>query len=248
MVESLRIISDFLARRDVTTLSEVSPVDSIVLIGSSLVGSVRVAAEARRLGWSDRILIAGGIGHSTQDLRDQVIAHPEFGSVSTEGRAEADIFRDILVDFLGVESDAVTVENQSTNCGANAAESRRVSDLAGGIRSCLLIQDPTMQRRTHASFDRAWSDVDSFRVVSYAPFRPVASNSSSGVLSVSGDSDPIWPFSRFVSLILGEIVRLRDDENGYGPCGKNFIDHVEIPSSVFEAFEQVESVYGARKQ
>lgn len=105
-----------------------------------------------------------------------------------------------------------------------------------------------MQRRTHASFERAWSDVDSFRVVSYAPFLPTISATSSGELGVAGDRDPIWPFPRFVSLILGEIVRLRDDENGYGPRGKNFIDHVEIPLEVLEAFERVESVYGARKQ
>lgn len=35
---------------------------------------------------------------------------------------------------------------------------------------------------------------------------------------------------------MGEIPRLRDDENGYGPNGKNFIAHVNIPDEIKEAY------------
>ena len=47
----------------------------------------------------------------------------------------------------------------------------------------------------------------------------------------------MWDMERYISLLLGEIPRLSDDENGYGPKGKNFISHVEIPYEVKEAFE-----------
>jgi hypothetical protein len=53
----------------------------------------------------------------------------------------------------------------------------------------------------------------------------------------------MWDIERYVSLLLGEIPRLTDDENGYGPCGKDFIAHVEIPAEVRNAFEALKCQY-----
>ena len=47
----------------------------------------------------------------------------------------------------------------------------------------------------------------------------------------------MWDMERYISLLMGEIPRLSDDENGYGPRGKNFIAHVDIPEEVRAAFE-----------
>ena len=233
MINDLNLVSSFLARRDIEPLSRVK-VDAIFLIGSSLIGSVRLAAEAVHARVAPIILCSGGVGHSTQDLRDQVASVPQFTNVTVDGRGEAEIFRDLLVDHFAVPGDQVYLETVSTNCGANAVESRKLADSIGGIQSGLIIQDPTMQLRTHASFDRAYMD-SAIRLFSYAPFVPMVEVGTNDDFEVVGDSDPIWPFSRFLSLILGEIDRLRDDENGYGPNGKNFIDHVEIPAGVLEA-------------
>lgn len=41
------------------------------------------------------------------------------------------------------------------------------------------------------------------------------------------------------SLALGEIPRLRDDENGYGPRGRGFIAHVDIPEAVEAAWRRL---------
>ena len=35
-----------------------------------------------------------------------------------------------------------------------------------------------------------------------------------------------------LELLFGEVIRLRDDENGYGPRGKGFIVHVEVPEEI----------------
>lgn len=45
----------------------------------------------------------------------------------------------------------------------------------------------------------------------------------------------LWKPERFFDLIMGEIPRLRDDEAGYGPMGKAFITHVDIPIEVEDA-------------
>ena len=54
----------------------------------------------------------------------------------------------------------------------------------------------------------------------------------------------MWDIDRYVNLLMGEIPRLKDDENGYGPKGKNFIAHVDIPETVYDAFKQLKAVYG----
>lgn len=46
----------------------------------------------------------------------------------------------------------------------------------------------------------------------------------------------LWPVARYLSLLLGEVPRLRDDAQGYGPRGKNFIAHVDIPADVEAAW------------
>ena len=42
---------------------------------------------------------------------------------------------------------------------------------------------------------------------------------------------------RLYELALGEVYRLRDDENGYGPNGKGFLRHVDVPEEVNRSFE-----------
>ncbi|WFO09213.1 hypothetical protein MAY76_13230 [Edwardsiella ictaluri] len=49
-----------------------------------------------------------------------------------------------------------------------------------------------------------------------------------------------------MSLLLGEIPRLRDDERGYGPRGRDFIAHVTIPDTVEAAFTRVAASLGGR--
>ena len=48
-----------------------------------------------------------------------------------------------------------------------------------------------------------------------------------------------WTVKRFLGLVLGEICRLRDDEDGYGPRGRNFLPHVDIPEAVWESYVRV---------
>jgi hypothetical protein len=51
----------------------------------------------------------------------------------------------------------------------------------------------------------------------------------------------VWDVQRYLSLLLGEIPRLRDD--GYGPAGKNFINHVDIPASAEAAWDRLSQRY-----
>ena len=54
----------------------------------------------------------------------------------------------------------------------------------------------------------------------------------------------MWESDRYINLLMGEIPRLRDDENGYGPAGKGFIAHVDIPENVKKAFSELKYICG----
>ena len=49
-----------------------------------------------------------------------------------------------------------------------------------------------------------------------------------------------------MQLRMGEIPRLTDNESGYGPNGKDFIAHVDIPSEVKDAFYELTKIYGEK--
>ena len=56
--------------------------------------------------------------------------------------------------------------------------------------------------------------------------------------------DDLWEKQRFCELLVGEVTRLKDDENGYGPNGKGFIGHVDVPEDVVQAAKRVKEVFG----
>lgn len=66
--------------------------------------------------------------------------------------------------------------------------------------------------------------------------------SSSAGYSIT-EQQGVWDVDRFLSLLLGEIPRLRDDPAGYGPAGKGFIDHVNIPTAVEAAHARLARRY-----
>lgn len=58
--------------------------------------------------------------------------------------------------------------------------------------------------------------------------------------------DGIGTVDRYIQLLMGEIPRLKDDINGYGPNGKGYIEHVDIPYSVEEAYSKLENIIGVK--
>ena len=55
------------------------------------------------------------------------------------------------------------------------------------------------------------------------------------VPSVTG----LWPVARYLGLLLGELPRLQDTPEGYGPRGKDFISHVTFPPEIIDAWRQL---------
>ncbi len=146
------------------------------------------------------------------------------------------------------------VEDQSTNCGANASKTRELLEReeVQTPKTMFVVQDPTMALRTVASFEKAFDGITGeWPVVKSSPvFIPRMRD--------GGDGEPVWDVGEiaeeelwercsFYDLIIGEIPRLRDDINGYGPRGKGFISHVYIPAEIEEAWDRLKYEIGTSR-
>jgi uncharacterized SAM-binding protein YcdF (DUF218 family) len=234
-------IAAYLARRDIASLSPavVPRADVLVLCGSAVLAAIDIAATAFQGGLADRLVVSGGVGHSTPYLRQAVRESPRYGDVPTDARPESAIIAEILRRHYAVPDAAILVEDQSTNCGENVTFSVDLLELTPWkLRSVLLLQDPTMQRRTHECFRRSLRDAAGVRVWSNAPFVPTVPDHDARNVH-DEDGRIVWSMRRFTTLIMGEMCRLHDDEHGYGPSGADFIDHVDIPRAVMDAYQRL---------
>lgn len=97
-----------------------------------------------------------------------------------------------------------------------------------------------MQRRMDAGL-RKYAPED-LVIINYAAYS-VKTVLHSGKLEFDRQPHGIWIVDRYVNLLMGEIPRLADDADGYGPVGKDFIAHVDILEMVSVAFEELKKVY-----
>ncbi|WP_051695534.1 YdcF family protein [Caulobacter sp. UNC358MFTsu5.1] len=210
--------------------------DMVILAGNAILSTAIAAFKAAK-DCKAPLLITGGIGHSTPFLAQTV--GEICADIDVQDCPEAEILRDVAVRFCGLDEQRILLEPASTNCGENASFSGRLLD-ERGLRpaTALLVQDPLMQRRTDASFKRAWRD-RAWRTefVNWPTFIPRLALVDGQVAYAKSLARPLWPGGRFMSLLLGEIPRLRDDAHGYGPRGKDFISHVDIPPRIERSFE-----------
>jgi uncharacterized SAM-binding protein YcdF (DUF218 family) len=197
--------------------------DLIVLVGSAVLSSIPHAIDLFERGFAPQILVCGGIGHSTPLLWEKAPAH--------RGLPEAMVFSNLLRADGRVPPPRVYIEDQSRNCGENAAFSYRLLQAVGRLPgSILLIQDPAMQRRTAATFRREWQRHG-------MELRVVNAPSCVPQFTPEGQPEPAeWSAERLRSLLLGEIPRLRNHADGYGPQGRDFIEAVEIPEEIEAAW------------
>ena len=233
----------------------------LVVCGSECLHPLFTGVAALARGVAKRLVVSGGVGHATSRLYAAVQKDARLVGVKAEPPlTEGAVMRQVAL-ALGADSASVFAEELSTNCGSNAVETRRLLERLLGVapRRIIVLQDPTMMRRTHETFLAAWADVPGAEIRSWASFIPATQVDNSGRLVIAsppcGDSHhpclaemlpPQWDVPRFVGLCLGEIPRLRDDAHGYGPLGKGFIGHVDIPVDVEAAYTRLAARHAPR--
>lgn len=264
LAEDVNTISSFLSHEDVRLYpsSESQHYDAIVLCVSAIFHCAETlfqAIQQRASSLTPTLILCGGIGHSTPHLYTAVAQNPCYAHLADRinGLPEAQVMYKILntcypTDDAKDSHVKVLIEDQSTNCGANATETKkllrkhRVSVTGGKV---LVIQDPTMSLRTKMSFEKAFEDGEV--VFEACPtFVPKVMEKDGRLRFDESEGikeEELWDMDRFLGLILGEIVRLGDDETGYGPRGKGFIGHVDVPEEVLGAYARLEKSVQAKR-
>ena len=269
ILDDVNSIAAFLAHNQVPSLKTCDPVDCIIICASSVLYQASYVFQALedRPSLAKVLVLVGGIGHSTNLIYDAVARHPEYHELKdkTAGLPEANVLHWILTSFFDLSrlehgGLKIFVENRSTNCGANAVETRKVLDKHGvtGPLNCIVVQDPTMSLRTVASFEKACEDLPAaerprFKACpTFVPKTRIEDGQLEYVVDVKNGlrdelrlrPDDLWEKKRLCELLVGEVARLKDDENGYGPKGKGFIGHVDVPNNVVQAAQRVKEVFG----
>lgn len=247
IVENINILARFCGKRDLSVLTSdelkvkygLEQVDVMVLFGGSILAGGDVLAEAMKNGIAKNYVIVGGSGHTTETLREKM--HNEFPEIKTDGLPEANVFASYLKYKYDLEPDFL--ECNSTNCGNNITylldllKENNVS-----FKSIIISQDATMQHRMEAGL-RRYIPQDNI-VINYAAYDVdvvVQDNKLAFKQHIWG----MWNMERYITLLMGEIPRLSDDAEGYGPSGKNYIAHVEVPIEVRNAFMELKKEYGS---
>jgi uncharacterized SAM-binding protein YcdF (DUF218 family) len=213
----------FCARRDVPRL-EPAAADVAILFGGSILAGADVFAAAMRAGVARRYMIVGGEGHTTDALRRTL--------GETKPKTEAALFDRYLRRRYALTADLL--EQESTNCGNNVTNALALLRAEGVPHGRLvLVQDATMQQRMDAGFRR--HAAPGTQIINYAAHQTLVT----GTLEFGDPPAGMWSLDRYVSLLMGEVPRLTDDANGYGPAGRGFIAHVDVPAGVHRALHHL---------
>ena len=248
IAKNINILGGFCGKRDVSELTQkqlqdtcgITQADVMVLFGGSILCGGNVLAQAMKNRVAKTYVIVGGAGHTTETLRKKM--HKEFPEIETDELPEAQVFAGYLKHQYGLEADFL--ECESTNCGNNITYLLDLLKKQGiSFKSIILSQDATMQRRMEAGLRKYVED--EVQIINYAVYAAKVTERNH-VLTYEKKIWGMWDMERYVSLLLGEIPRLTDDENGYGPAGKDFIAHVDIPDRVKQAFDALRDEYVVR--
>lgn len=242
--EAINILAIYLGMRDIANLTtqelnqkyDIKKADICVLYGGSILQGGDEFAKAIKNKIAKHYIISGSHGHTTAYLRKNI--QKEFSDLKVAELTEAQLFQYYLQKKYNVKADLL--EERSTNCGNNVTY---VLDLLKKnnikAKKIIVMQDATMQRRMAAVFKKEAPEI---KVINYASYR-MKVNEQNDELFFENLPRGMWSMQHYVSLLLGEIPRLRDDENGYGPNGKNYLAHVSIPNEVEKSFTVLAKVY-----
>lgn len=244
IAECINILGNFLGKRDISFLTTdaikskygIEQADIMVLFGGSIICGGDILAEAIKNKIAKKYIIAGGAGHTTETLRKKV--HMEFPSIETESLTEAEIFQVYLETVYGLKADFL--ECNSTNCGNNITYLLELIREKGlPFRSIILAQDATMQCRMEAGLRKYMTDI---LIINFSTYRAkvIVKNSQ---LVYEENIKGMWDMDRYITLLMGEIPRLSDNIEGYGPNGKGYIAHTDIPIEVEKAFAELKKEY-----
>lgn len=180
------------------------PSDCILTLGSHDTRVAERAAALYREGWASLLIFAGGLGRLTEDLWTET---------------EADLFARIAIE-KGVPKEAILVENRSTNTGENIQFVRRLLQAKNlDPQTFIIVQKPYMERRSLATFEKAWPGKRFVVTSPQIPFDYYPTNEI--------------PLGTVINIMVGDLQRIKLYPE------KGFQTYQAIPEDVWQAYERL---------
>ncbi len=178
--------------------------DCILVLGSHDLRVADRGADLYLQGLAPIIIFSGGLGNVTKGIWKD---------------PEADRFARIALD-KGVPSEAIFIENQSTNTGENILFTGRMLEEKGlHPQTFLLVQKPYMERRSYATFKKHWPDKDLIVTSPQIAFEDYPTEEI--------------PMDRVINIMVGDLQRIRIYPE------KEFQIPMDIPDEVWAAYEKL---------
>jgi len=186
--------------------------DVIIVLGSHDTRVAERGADVFLAGWAPLIVFSGYLGALTSDMWT---------------RPEAEIFAEVA-EARGVPRDRMILETRATHTGENVSFSRALLAERGvHPRTVIAVQKPYMERRTLATFQQRWPEVE---VIVTSP-------------QLDFDTYPSDEIRRddIIHIMMGDLQRL----TVYGE--KGWSARQEIPAEVTAAYQRLSAAGYTRR-
>ena len=178
--------------------------DCILVLGSHDTRVAERGAELYLQGWAPLLILSGGLERLTKESWTE---------------SEARLFARIAIE-KGVPSEAILVEEKSTNTGENILFTQQLLKERGlDLQRFLLVQKPYMERRSFATFHKQWPGKDLIVTSPQIALQDYATNE--------------LPLERVIQIMVGDLQRIKVYAE------KGFQIYQEIPEPVWNAFERL---------
>jgi uncharacterized SAM-binding protein YcdF (DUF218 family) len=121
-----------------------APADAVLVLGSHDTRVAERGAELFLAGWAPLLVFSGNLGSLTSEIWS---------------RPEAEIFAEVAA-AMGVPRERMLIEPRSTNTAENVSFCRALLAERGvTVRKAIAVQKPYMERRTLATFQQRWPEL-----------------------------------------------------------------------------------------
>ncbi len=180
------------------------PSDCILVLGSHDLRVAERGAELYLQGLAPILIFSGGLGRLTQELWKD---------------PEADRFARVALD-MGVPSEAIFIENRSTNTGENILFTGRLLEEKGlHPQRFIVVQKPYMERRSYATFKQHWPDKSLLVTSPQIAFEDYPTEEI--------------PMEKVINVMVGDLQRIKIYPS------KGFQIPMRIPKAVEAAYERL---------
>ncbi|KAM0352345.1 hypothetical protein ACHAPU_002010 [Fusarium lateritium] len=213
-----------------TSDSGAQPIDVVVLCASAILAIPEAVfewanQEQSRLDARQRntvLVLCGGIGPCTSFVYDAIKSSKKYSQIyhDIHGKPEGQVLKAMAERFYKLDISkskhqlsshsafSILISDRSTDCGADATETRKVLEHEGihYPRSIIVVQDPAMSTRTVSSFSQVYEDQQA-RVSSW-PRLKSETEGSKGKVQNKDMPKELWSMDRFLDRIMGDTSRM----------------------------------------